>query len=291
MASFPQFSRLPAEIQWMIWELALSGPNAHFLTMNSGHHPLSQVRRIVNRYTDRQPVTDLHRFGESLSLVRLYKKDIRCGVNSLFPLFDAAEDMLVISPIHAGIFDRPRVSYPSIPLSFETVGSVGKWQQQFPLVVNDLPATGSLASATSVAIYWKSEMDDGAVCRQINWLWTGDACPNLQTIYLVDMDCPLFHHEFEAMKKNNRIMAGPWACPGGRLLAEVKRPIKVGDSVLANTSNIGACVEGNEARDLLYQLFHSTVRNFVSLSAQGMAREGRAVRPIQVRNLTVFGPA
>ncbi|KAK0736665.1 hypothetical protein B0T21DRAFT_367328 [Apiosordaria backusii] len=222
--------------------------------------------------------------------MRLYKKDLRSKGNSLFPLFDAAQDMLVISPTHPGIFDRPRVSFPPTPLSFETVGSVGQWQTQYPLVVNDLPSTGSLANITSVAIYWKPQMHDGAICRQIQWLWTGDACPNLKTIYIVDMGCLLSQQDFSAIKKSNGVVAGPWACSEGHFLAEVARPIMLGDCTMNNFSNIAAFAVGNQARAWSYQLFHSTVQNFVNLSARGVAREGGTVRKIQVRNLTAFGP-
>ncbi|KAK0668387.1 hypothetical protein QBC41DRAFT_393815, partial [Cercophora samala] len=214
MASFPQFKSLPAEIQWTIWELALLEPTTHFLTMNSGHHSPGQLRRIYGS------VPNMRQFGQSLvslnpsplsftaswsrvaaiagscydankTAVRLHKKELESGSRAPFPLFDAAQDMLVISPIHAiGTHEeeepeQPQASDPSTPLSFETVDSVGHWRRRYPLVVQDLSATGYLAYITSVAIYWKPEMDDSVVCRQLRWLWNGDACPNLETIYII----------------------------------------------------------------------------------------------------------
>ncbi|KAK4179605.1 hypothetical protein QBC36DRAFT_362135 [Triangularia setosa] len=139
------------------------------------------------------------------TLARLYKKDLRSRVNGPFPLFDVAQDMLVISPIHTGSYNWPRVSYPSIPLSFDTVGSVGHWKQQYPLAINDLPATGSLANITSIAIYLKPKMDDGVVCRPTQWLWADDACPNLEKIYILNMNRPLLQQDFSAIKKNHLV--------------------------------------------------------------------------------------
>ncbi|VBB81604.1 Putative protein of unknown function [Podospora comata] len=111
MALFPQFTRLPAEIQWVIWELASSEPNTHFLTMNSGHHSVGQLRPI----------------------------------------------------------------------------------------------------------YWKPEMDDAVVCRQIQWLWDGDACPKLETIYIdISMrskryrwfHCTLQNHVHLAARRRTRTGKG-----------------------------------------------------------------------------------
>ncbi|KAK4642219.1 hypothetical protein QC761_507053 [Podospora bellae-mahoneyi] len=155
--------------------------------MNSGHHSLSQLRPIYG------PVPNLAAF------VRLHKKDLESGNRGPFPLFDASQDMLVISPIHAidtsepptdaedmdtSDPEQPEVPEPFTQLTLETVDSVGHWRRRYPLLVPDLPATGHLANITSVAIYWKPEMDDAVVCRQIQWLWDGDACPELETIYI-----------------------------------------------------------------------------------------------------------
>ncbi|KAK4653408.1 hypothetical protein QC762_507053 [Podospora pseudocomata] len=267
MASFPQFTRLPTEIQWVIWELALSESNTHFLTMNSGHHSLGQLSPIYG------PVPNLAAFGQSLlslnpsplsfaqswsrvsaiasscykakkTAVRLHKKDLESGNRGPFPLFDASQDMLVISTIHAidtseppadaedmdtSEPEQPEVPEPFTQLTFEPVDSVGHWRRRYPLLVPDLPATGYLANITSVAIYWKPEMDDAVVCRQIQWLWDGDACPKLETIY-IDISM----------------------------------------------------------RSKRYRWFHCTLQNHVHLAARRRTRTVKGVVDIHVRNLTAF---